>query len=109
MKLLSSKFGEGLNLLLKRCDLQVLLTFLLVITFSSISLAQEATVVGTVMDPTGAAVPNASITITNTDTGIVRTFTTGSDGQYLVPDLHIGHYVLRAQASGFKAGERKDL
>ncbi|HKU28063.1 MAG TPA: TonB-dependent receptor, partial [Candidatus Sulfotelmatobacter sp.] len=64
---------------------------------------------GTVMDPTGASVPNASIVITNTDTGITRTITTGADGQYVAPQLHIGRYIVHAQASGFKAGERKDL
>jgi Carboxypeptidase regulatory-like domain len=65
--------------------------------------------VGTVMDPTGAAVANASVAITNTDTGITRTIMTAVDGQYVVPDLHIGRYLIRAQAAGFKVGERKDL
>ena len=110
MKFLSSTYGEGLSLFIKRCDLRLLLTLLLFITVSaSLCLAQEATIVGTVMDPTGAAVPNASIVITNTDTGITRTITTGTDGQYVAPDLHIGRYVIRAQATGFKAGEHKDL
>jgi len=79
------------------------------VAFSSISLAQEATIVGTVTDSTGATVPNASITITNSDTGITRMIATGADGQYVVPDLHIGHYVVRAQATGFKTEDRKDL
>jgi Carboxypeptidase regulatory-like domain len=61
------------------------------------------------MDQTGAAVPNASITITNTDTGITRTITTGADGEYVVPDLRIGHYLMKAGASGFSSSERKDL
>jgi hypothetical protein len=61
------------------------------------------------MDPTGAAVANASVAITNTDTGITRTIMTAVDGQYVVPDLHIGRYLIRAQAAGFKVGERKDL
>src|SRR5579864_8055069 len=110
MKLLSSTYDEGLILFTKRCDLRLSLIFLVFVTlFSSISLAQEATIVGTVMDPTGAAVSNASILITNTDTGITRTITTGADGQYVAPDLHIGHYLIRAKAAGFKVAERKDL
>ena len=108
MNLLSSCGGHGH--FMKRFDLRLLFVILLmVVAFGSIAAGQEATIVGTVTDQTGAAVPNASITITNTDTGIVRTIVTGGDGQYVVPDLHIGHYLVRAQLTGFKAGERKDL
>jgi len=71
--------------------------------------AQEATLVGTVTDPSGAAVANAAIKIANTDTGQVRQIATNSEGQYLAPDLQIGHYTVRAEMAGFKAGERKDL
>ncbi|HET6179155.1 MAG TPA: TonB-dependent receptor, partial [Candidatus Sulfotelmatobacter sp.] len=70
------------------------------------ALAQEATVVGTVTDPSGAAVPNASVTITNNDTGVQRTLTTNDDGQYVAPDLHIGSYSIRVNASGFKVAEQ---
>jgi len=77
--------------------------------FAVPAFAQEATVVGTVTDPSGAAVPNVSITITNTDTGISRTLVTGSQGEYVLPDLGIGHYTVRAQATGFKAVEQKGL
>ncbi len=71
--------------------------------------AQEATIVGTVTDPSGAAVADAPVKITNIDTGIVRSIKTSSDGQYVAPDLHIGQYIVRVEASGFKIGERKDL
>jgi len=114
MKSLSS--AEGLSLFIKKLDfiksldLRLLFLVTLIVTvFSSLALAQQATIVGTVMDPTGAAVPNASIVITNTETGLSRTITTAGDGQYVAPDLRVGHYVIRAQASGFKAGERRDL
>jgi len=72
-------------------------------------LAQEATIVGTVTDPSGAAVPNAAISVTNVETGQVRNLTTGSDGGFVAPDLHIGHYTVRAQGSGFKVVEQKDI
>src|SRR5690242_1525204 len=105
MKQLSSFEGRGQ--FIKRFDLRLLLILtLIVFAFGSIAVAQEATIVGTVTDTTGAAVPNASITITNTDTGIARTIASGDDGQYVAPDLHIGNYVVRVQATGFKAGER---
>jgi len=73
------------------------------------ALAQEATIVGTVTDPSGAAVPNVSIAITNNDTGVVRTVVSNGDGQYVAPDLHIGHYTVRATGSGFKVAEQKGL
>lgn len=77
--------------------------------FAAVALAQEATIVGTVTDPTGAAVANASIKITNTDTGLTTTLTSGSDGNFVAPDLHIGSYSVRAEAAGFKVGERRGI
>jgi hypothetical protein len=109
MGLLSSTRAGGLSLFTKRFDLRLIFLLLLLFLFSATSLAQEATIVGTVTDATGAAVPNASITITNTDTGISKTITTGGDGQYVAPDVHIGHYLVRAEATGFKVEQRTDL
>jgi hypothetical protein len=75
-------FGEELNAFIKRRDLQLLLVLFAFFTlFTSIAAAQEAAIVGTVMDSTGAAVADASIVITNTDTGISRTIATSSEGQ----------------------------
>jgi hypothetical protein len=86
----------------------VLLAALFVI-FAGQALAQEATILGTVTDPTGAAVANATITITNTETGVVRALPSNADGQYVAPDLVIGRYNVRATAAGFKGSEQKDL
>jgi len=71
--------------------------------------AQEATIVGTVMDPSGAMVPNAKIIIRNTDTGLLQQFQSNTAGEFVAPSLHIGHYLVRAEASGFKPVERKDV
>ena len=73
------------------------------------ALAQEATIVGTVTDPSGAAVPNVAITITNTDTGLVTQLNTNEVGQYVAPSLHIGRYQVRAQGANFKVAEQKDI
>jgi carboxypeptidase family protein len=70
---------------------------------------QEATILGTVADPTGAIVSNVNVTVSNTDTGISRKVTTNEDGQYVAPDLHIGHYNVRAEATGFKTAEEKGI
>jgi len=71
--------------------------------------AQEATIVGTVTDPAGSVVPNVTITVTNTGTGYVRTFTTNDVGQYVAPSLPIGKYDLKAESSGFKIEESKGV
>jgi hypothetical protein len=71
--------------------------------------AQTATIVGTVTDPTGAAVPNVTITITDTDTGLVTQLNTNSNGEYVAPLLHIGHYTVMAKASNFKAASQNDV
>jgi hypothetical protein len=67
------------------------------------------TLLGTVTDPSGAVMPNVGITITNTDTNQATHLTTNEAGDYLVPDLQIGRYVVRAEAPGFKMSEQKDI
>ncbi len=110
MKSLSPTIAGSIGHFLKRCDLRlVLLPAALVLVFAAQALAQEATIVGTVTDPTGAAVPNVTITVTNIDTGLARTLTSSNDGQFVAPDLHIGRYTVRATASGFKVAEQKDV
>jgi len=71
--------------------------------------AQTATILGTVTDPSGAAVPNVAISVTKTETGQVWHITANATGDYAAPDLPIGHYIVRAEATGFKAGEEKDI
>ena len=85
----------------------LLIAFL--ISLSTLAIAQEATILGTVTDPSGAAVPNVKITLTNIDTGITNNVVSSDDGQYVVPDLHIGQYVVRAAATGFKIEEKKGV
>src|SRR5579863_10136276 len=114
MKSFSPTYAENLGSVKSRGLYPVVLLslfflFLILAVFATPALAQEATIIGTVTDPTGAAVPNAAITVTNVETGLARNLTTGSDGTYVAPDLHIGHYTVRAIAAGFKAIEQKDI
>ena len=76
---------------------------------SSHAFAQEATIVGTVTDPSGSVLPAVTITITNTDTGKVTTFATNDAGQYVAPDLAIGHYTIKAEASGFSSAVKEGV
>src|SRR5271163_3868565 len=57
---------------------------------------------GTVLDASGATVSGASVTAIQTETGLVRTATTDSQGSYTLVELLVGHYRIEAEAKGFK-------
>lgn len=80
-----------------------------IVLASLLMVAQEATIVGSVSDPSGAAVPNVSITITDTDTTLASHFTTNEAGEYVAPHLQTGHYQIRAQGAGFKVVDQKGI
>ena len=65
--------------------------------------AQDATgrIAGTVSDPSGGIVPSATVTVTNTGTGVARQTTTDKQGYYQVLELPIGRYSISAEATGF--------
>ena len=67
--------------------------------------AQEATVVGTVIDQTGGLLPGVTITITNPQTEAVRILMTNSVGQYVASGLPVGTYDLKAETSAFAVEE----
>ena len=81
----------------------------LLVLFGGRAYAQEATVVGTVTDQTGAVVPGATVTITNLDTGQAHVVTTAADGEYAAPALTIGHYAIKVTAKTFKTSEKSGL
>ncbi len=56
---------------------------------------------GSVRDSTGAVVPGAQVTATQTDTGLTRNSTSGSDGAYTLPNLPVGPYTLDVKKEGF--------
>jgi hypothetical protein len=66
--------------------------------------AQQITgaIAGTVMDPAGAVVPNASIQVTNTGTGSSRAATSDNAGSFLIQYLPVGNYTVDVTAQGFK-------
>ncbi|MBX6359018.1 MAG: carboxypeptidase regulatory-like domain-containing protein [Acidobacterium ailaaui] len=79
--------------------------------FVSVAAAQEfrATLTGRVSDPSGAVVPDAVITITNTATAAATVVRSGTSGDYYVPFLAPGPYNLTVVASGFEKYERVGL
>ena len=64
---------------------------------------------GTVKDPSGSVVPNASVTVRELSTGVSQHTHTNSKGYYTLPVLPVGHYELDVQASGFQCYRRKDI
>lgn len=62
----------------------------------------NGTLVGTAFDPSGAVVPNASITLTNMNTRSSRTMKTDSGGSYVFSELPPAVYSIASTASGFK-------
>src|SRR5579863_10611099 len=58
---------------------------------------------GSIVDSTGAVVPNAKIDVQNTGTGLDRSVTSSATGEYVIPSLPVGTYMLKAVAAGFKS------
>ena len=71
--------------------------------------AGTASVQGSVTDATGAAVPNANLVLTNTDTGTSRSTTSDSGGLYSIPNVPVGPYSLTADATGFSSFTQKGV
>jgi len=68
-----------------------------------------ARLTGTISDPSGAAVPKATVSITNTATGVVHNITTDNAGLYSVPNLLPGPYEVTASAKGFSTLVRSGI
>lgn len=89
----------------------LVLTVFVIISYTSFLHAQEVTgrILGTVIDSSGAAVPNAQITITNQGTAAVRNVVSSAEGLYNAPQLPAGTYTVEATAQGFGTVEVKDI
>ena len=57
---------------------------------------------GAVTDPSGAVVQSATVSAQQTETGLTRTATTNREGEYVLVELPIGHYQVRAEAKGYQ-------
>jgi hypothetical protein len=62
---------------------------------------ENGSLVGTIKDASGAAVPGAVVTITNNATAVAAKATTNGGGDYEIPSLRVGVYTISASASGF--------
>ncbi len=82
--------------------LLVLTALLLLFCGSAQSQTQNGNILGTVRDPSGAAVPGVKLTASQQETGTTRDTTSGPDGDYRFALLPFGDYTVTAEASGFK-------
>jgi hypothetical protein len=80
------------------------------IVLAPLSLARTAsaqavtgTILGTVADTTGAVLPGVSVTVKHTETGLTRTLTTDSNGEYTAASIPTGTYTVTGEISGFKS------
>src|SRR6266571_473682 len=80
--------------------------FLLLPT-SSFGQAVYGSIIGTVTDPQGAAIPGATVTISNTRKGTSDKTVTNESGNYAATHLIPDSYSVRVEAKGFKASEQK--
>ena len=69
----------------------------------------SGTITGTVTDQGGAVVPAAVVEARNTETGVIFRGTSTNTGNYAIPDLPVGTYVITVQVQGFKAYTHANL
>ena len=86
-------------------------TGLMVLLFTASAFAQRdlGTIVGTVTDPQGGAVPNAKVTIIEDSTGLKYQLDTSSSGEFVRPALKPSTYSIEVQAAGFKKAVQHNL
>ncbi len=87
---------------MKRLQFCLAVFAVLALTFSAFAQVQNGQFTGTVTDPTGAAIANAKVTVTNPAIDLNLSTTTNSSGNYTVKEVPIGTYKLTVEAAGFK-------
>ena len=95
------------NLLLSHVVATLALVMLAILAIPGVMAQSSGTsgLTGTITDPSGAAIPNVSVTLTSNATGQTRTTTSDSDGTYKFALLPPGDYKVRFAVSGFKTSE----
>src|SRR3954468_15721371 len=69
---------------------------------TSIAQITDGNIVGTITDPTGAAIGDVTLTLQNVATGVQYTAKTAADGSYRFNNVPVGTYTIAAAATGFK-------
>ncbi|MEQ1947031.1 MAG: carboxypeptidase regulatory-like domain-containing protein [Bryobacteraceae bacterium] len=87
------------------------MVLLVILCLTGINLFAQGTasISGTVSDPSGAAIPTASIQVKNTGTGVTVNAESDSQGRYSVPQLAVGSYEIQTKKEGFQTTVRKGI
>ena len=91
---------------------QALLAMAAVLLFGATPLYAQVdagSILGTVTDSSGAAISNASVTVTNEGTNAALTTTTAGDGTYKFTPVRIGTYKIKVSIQGFQTLEKRDI
>jgi len=70
---------------------------------------ENGSLVGSIHDSSGAAIPNVNVSVINNATGILSNVTTNASGDYEVPSLRYGIYTVTAKAAGFADAVARDI
>lgn len=90
-------------------SLAIVFSWLLCAPFVAAQQGAVGTIVGSITDPSGSAVPGASVTATNEGTQFSRAVVTDNKGTYQIPLLNPGSYTVRAEKQGFATAVSKQV
>src|SRR5262249_51110509 len=79
------------------------------LSWNAFAQVSSGTLVGTVLDASGAAIPNARIDAKNTATGVASSTTSTATGDYRIGGLVTGTYTISASASGFTGANLQNI
>src|SRR6266853_552294 len=94
---------------MKRLQFCLAVFAVLFLALSAFAQVQNGQFEGTVTDPTGAAIANAKVTVTNAATGLSVAATTNASGGYTVKEVPPGIYKVAVEAPGFKKLENSGV
>src|SRR5579864_3822139 len=92
----------------RRSGLLCVFAFVLAIAVPAWTQTTTATLQGQVLDPSGGSIPNAKVTAINKATGVTRSATTNSSGEYDLAAIPVGDYTVTVEIAGFQT-QAKDV
>src|SRR5712692_8121270 len=94
---------------MKKLQFCLVALFLLLMVLSASAQVQNGQFTGVVTDPSGAAIPNAKVTVINTGTNLSVSSTTNQAGAFTAKELPVGTYKITVEAPGFKTSSNANL
>jgi len=94
---------------MKRLQFCLVLLCTLTLALGAFAQVQNGTFTGEVTDPSGAAIPNAKVTVTNTGTNLTQSVTTNQAGLFNAKELPAGTYKITVEAKGFKTAQNNGV